>query len=258
MQKVMSQKKKPMDRQMLEAEYNKSIEILNNIPQFLEGYGVDRARIMLKALGNPEKQLKVIHVAGTNGKGSVCAYLERILRENGYKVGLFTSPHLTDIRERIKIDGELISREEFLWGFDTVKEAVEECGLQPAYFDYLLGIAVLSFIKENVDYCIMETGLGGKLDATNAIENKLLNVITGVSLEHTAILGNTVEQIAEEKAGIVKAATPVVYMDKLPAVAEVIVKRACSEKSDCVEAGYKNLRIIKNTGKSIDFSVHNR
>lgn len=236
----------------------KIVDELNRIPQFMPLTGVERARIMFKAMGNPEKKLKVIHVAGTNGKGSVCAYLDSILRAQGYKVGLFTSPHLLDIRERIKIDGQMIPGDDFVSGYMAVKEAADAAGIELAYFDYLLGIAVLAFVKANMDYCVIETGLGGRLDATNAIEDKLLNVITGVSLEHTAILGDTVEKIAAEKAGIIDNGVPVVFMDKDKRVAQVIRQRACQVGSDAVEVNFNGLRIIKNTGKSIDFSVHNR
>lgn len=242
----------------LSTEYQKAIEELNNIPQFMPLTGKERVEHMLSALGNPEKGLKVIHVAGTNGKGSVCAYLDSIIRECGYKVGLFTSPHLVDIRERIRIDGELVSEELFLWAYEKVKESESETGVQLAYFDYLFGIALLVYKRLEVDYCIIETGLGGRLDATNAIEGKLLNVITGVSLEHTAILGDTVEKIAAEKAGIVSRGEPVVFMDKDETVSAVVRQRADEVNSEAVEVGATGIRIIKNTGKSIDFSLHNR
>ncbi len=237
-------------------DYEACLEELNRIPQFMPLTGVERCEVMLKALENPQEGIKIIHVAGTNGKGSVCAYIESVLRKCGYKVGLFTSPHLVDIRERIKINGQMIDKEAFARGYDAVK--VTQQDVKYAYFDYLLGIALCSFKEAGVEFAVIETGLGGRLDATNALNGKILNVITGVSLEHTAILGDTVEKIAAEKAGIVKSGVPVVYMDKDEYVSAVIRKRACQEKSPCVEVGQESVRIIKNTGKSIDFSVHNR
>lgn len=239
-------------------ELYEAIDELNKIPQFMPLTGVERMSKLLEQLGHPEQGLKIIHVAGTNGKGSVCAYLDSILRAQGYKVGLFTSPHLEDIRERIRIQGEFIDADEFLAGYRNVKIAEIAGDTKYAYFDYLLGIALQTFARGAVDYCIVETGLGGRLDATNAIQEKILNVITGVSLEHTAILGDTVEKIAKEKAGIIHRGVPVVFMDKDPVVAEVIKERAAYTESNFVEVGAKDLRIIKNTGKSIDFSVHNR
>lgn len=251
-------------REAVKGAYDSVAAYLDSIPQFMSSTGVERGRKLLAALGNPEKNLKIIHVAGTNGKGSVCAYIERILRTNGYSTGLFTSPHLMDIRERICVNGQMISKEEFVSGFEKVNAAALENQLELAYFDYLFGIAVEAFTAKKVDFCILETGLGGRLDATNAVENKALCVITTISLEHTKILGDTVAKIAAEKAGIIMPGVPVVYSGKNKSAAEVIRRTAkeCQRKGAknnayIVEVSPGDCSIIKNTGKSIDFSIHN-
>ena len=194
-------------------EYSEIKAFLNDTPQYGETTGVERAGKLLELLGNPDKNLKIIHIAGTNGKGSVCSYIDDILKKSGYKTGLFTSPHLVTIRERIQVDGELISREDFTQYFNKVYETARANNLKLAYFDFFFGAAMLYFDKCKVDYVVLETGLGGSLDATNAVHNPLCCVITTISLEHTAILGDTIKKIAEQKAGIIKQGVPVVYAD---------------------------------------------
>ena len=165
-------------------DYNEICRYLDSLGQFNEGTGVERGRKLLNIIGNPEKELKVIHVAGTNGKGSVCSYIESCLRNEGYKVGLFTSPHLNTIRERIQINRELISEEDFTQYFNKIYAAsgMNNAGL--AYFDFFFGIAMLYFKEQNVDYVVLETGLGGKLDATNAVERPICSVITAIMNQH--------------------------------------------------------------------------
>lgn len=251
-------------RETVEDAFNRVTAYFDSIPQFMSSTGVERGRKLLNRLGHPEKNFKIIHVAGTNGKGSVCAYIERILRTNGYKTGLFTSPHLMDIRERICVNGQMISKEEFVSGFGKVNAVAGENQLELAYFDYLFGIAVEAFAAKKVDFCILETGLGGRLDATNAVENKALCVITTISLEHTKILGDTVAKIAAEKAGIIMPGVPVVYSGKNKAAAAVIRQIAEEHQKEgmknnvyIVEVSPSDCSIIKNTVKSIDFSIHN-
>ena len=177
-------------------EYSEIKAFLNDTPQYGETTGVERAGKLLELLGNPDKNLKIIHIAGTNGKGSVCSYIDDILKKSGYKTGLFTSPHLVTIRERIQVDGELISREDFTQYFNKVYETARANNLKLAYFDFFFGAAMLYFDKCKVDYVVLETGLGGSLDATNAVHNPLCCVITTISLEHTAILGDTIKNKA--------------------------------------------------------------
>lgn len=243
-----------------EKDFEETVGRLEEIPQFMALSGRERAEQMLALLGHPERELKIIHVAGTNGKGSVCAYLERILRENGYTTGLFTSPHLVDIRERICMNGKMIDRQEFVRQYQRVRcvdEKLKEKGVALAYFDYLLGMALCVFAEAGLDYVVMETGLGGRLDATNAVANPVLCILTSISLEHTALLGDTVEKIAEEKAGIMKAGIPVVYVEDDSPATDVIAAAAVRCGAPAVPVAAQFVQIHKNTGKRIDFSLHN-
>ena len=169
---------------------------------------------------------KVIHVAGTNGKGSVCAYLDSMLRAGGYKVGLFTSPHLVKINERFKINGEMISDERFVKAFEEVQKIIkkaQEDGLDhPSYFETLFLMGMVVFKEANVDYVVLETGLGGRLDATNTVDHPLACIITSISLDHVEYLGDTIGKIAGEKAGIIKPQVPVIYDGHQPEASEVI------------------------------------
>lgn len=158
-------------------------------------------------LDNPQEQFKSIHIAGTNGKGSVSHIIAAILIKAGYKVGLYTSPHLLDFRERIRINGKVVS-EEFVIGFtEKIKSQINL--VKPSFFEITVAMAFTAFREENVDFAVIETGLGGRLDSTNVI-NPLISVITNISLEHEQMLGDTLEKIAFEKAGIIKQKTPVV------------------------------------------------
>lgn len=170
-------------------------------------------KILLKKLGNPEKSLKVIHVAGTNGKGSVCAMLSSILKEAGYKVGMYTSPHLKDFRERCLINNKKISKEDLLKYFKKVKPSITT----QTFFEVITAIAFLYFKDKKVDYLVCEVGLGGRLDATNVVK-PISSVITNIGLEHQEYLGETIEKIAHEKAGIIKNNTPVITGAKGPAL----------------------------------------
>ena len=237
-------------------EYSEIKAFLNDTPQYGETTGVERAGKLLELLGNPDKNLKIIHISGTNGKGSVCSYIDDILKKSGYKTGLFTSPHLVTIRERIQVDGELISREDFTQYFNKVYETARANNLKLAYFDFFFGAAMLYFDKRKVDYVVLETGLGGSLDATNAVHNPLCCVITTISLEHTAILGDTIKKIAEQKAGIIKQGVPVVYADDNEA-SGVIEDIAHSKNSYCYGVSPQQYQIIKNFNGCIDFSLHN-
>lgn len=244
----------------VEYKFREAAEKLDNIPQFMGQSGIMRAQKMLTALGHPERRFKIIHVAGTNGKGSVCAYLEQILRENGYRTGLFVSPHLTDIRERICIDGAMIGKEQFVQQYERVRcadDAIRTTGTGLAYFDYFLGIGLCAFAEAEIDFMIMETGLGGRLDATNAVEAPVLCVITSISLEHTAVLGDTVAKIASEKAGIIKKNVPVVYLSENAEAGAVIKKAAQDAGAPAVPVSRNMYEIHKNTGKRIDFWLHN-
>ncbi len=257
---IKSTEKSAQTTEIIPVSYRTATEYLAALPQFMEGYGVDRCAVLLERLSHPEHNFKMIHVAGTNGKGSVCLYVHDILSKSGYRTGLFTSPHLVDIRERIRVDGKMISESDFAEFFSVVKGVDDSLGGgRLAYFDYMLGIAVLTFAKYNVEFAVIETGLGGRLDATNALQTPQISVISTISLEHTAVLGDSVEQIATEKAGIIKPDTTFVYLDGRNVVADTVIKRHAAALKCRMALVYRNeLNICKNTGNYIDFSVSNR
>ena len=190
----------------------------------------EHTRELLSRLGNPQEGIKIIHVAGTNGKGSVCAYLNAMLLAGGKKTGLFTSPHLVRINERFQINGEDVSDEQFLDAFLKVEKASKEYEAEgeghPSYFETLFLMGMLIFKEAGVEYLVMETGLGGRLDATNVVEKPLACIITSISRDHTEYLGDTLEAIAGEKAGIIKAGVPVIYDASQPGPASVIAAKA--------------------------------
>lgn len=190
----------------------------------------EHTRELLSRLGNPQEGIKIIHVAGTNGKGSVCAYLNAMLLAGGKKTGLFTSPHLVRINERFQINGKDVSDEQFLDAFLKVEKAAKEYETEgeghPSYFETLFLMGMLIFKEACVEYLVMETGLGGRLDATNVVEKPLACIITSISRDHTEYLGDTLEAIAGEKAGIIKAGVPVIYDASQPGPAAVIAAKA--------------------------------
>ena len=169
--------------------------------------GLERVELLLTELGNPHQELKIIHVAGTNGKGSTCSYLASYLTETGEKVGLYTSPHIYDFRERIRVNGEKISEEFVLEFCNKIQNLNLE--IEPSFFEITFAIAVSYFHSENCSFCVLETGMGGRLDATN-IANPIVSIITNIGFDHTQFLGNTYSEIAFEKAGIIKERIPVI------------------------------------------------
>lgn len=186
--------------------YEDAIKQLTSRDNFYIDLGLDRIRAALEIFGNPQDKLKCIHVAGTNGKGSVCTILDSILREAGYKTGLYTSPHIWDYTERIRVCGVEISKEDFA----SYVEQIMGCGIHLTEFEILTVMMFLYFEAKGVDIAILETGLGGRLDATNVIKKNLCSIITQIDLDHTERLGDTKEKIAYEKAGIIKQACPVI------------------------------------------------
>ena len=186
--------------------YEDSIKLITSKGMFYVDLGLDRISAALEKLGNPQDYLKYIHVAGTNGKGSVCTILDSILREAGYKTGLYTSPHIWDYTERIRICGQDIPKEKFA----EYIEIITNLGIHLTEFEILTIMMFLYFKEQNVDVVILETGLGGRFDATNVIKNNLCSIITHIDLDHTERLGKTKEEIAFEKAGIIKKNCPVI------------------------------------------------
>lgn len=210
--------------------YTEAVDYIETIPKFTVKHPPEHTRELLSHLGNPQEGIKIIHVAGTNGKGSVCAYLNAMLLAGGKKTGLFTSPHLVRINERFQINGEDVSDEQFLNAFLKVEKAAKEYEAEgeghPSYFETLFLMGMLIFKEAGVEYLVMETGLGGRLDATNVVEKPLACIITSISRDHTEYLGDTLEAIAGEKAGIIKAGVPVIYDASQPGPASVIAAKA--------------------------------
>jgi dihydrofolate synthase / folylpolyglutamate synthase len=190
-------------------------------------FGIDRMKVFARLLGHPERQYPVIHVAGTNGKGSVCAMLEACFRANGLKTGLFTSPHLVRLGERIRVDGQAISDQEIVDCVEWMRSLADQGlsgspELYPSFFEFVAAMAFHVFARDQVDVAIVETGLGGRLDATNIVE-PVVSIITSIGLDHCEILGDDIASIAREKAGILKMRKPVV-LGWLPEEAEAVVR----------------------------------
>ncbi len=190
-------------------------------------------RLLCEGLGNPQEKFKTIHIAGTNGKGSVSHMLAAVFQQNGYKTGLYTSPHLYDFRERIKVNGEMITEDFVIRFTEDIQPAITT--IQPSFFEITVAMAFDYFAKENVDIAIIETGLGGRLDSTNIILPEIA-VITNIGLDHVNILGNTMKQIAREKAGIIKPNIPVVIGECTPETEKVFVDTAAERHAPLVFA----------------------
>lgn len=241
--------------------YEEAVAYIEETPKFTTKNSLEHTKECLRRLGNPQDTFKVIHVAGTNGKGSTCAFLTSILREAGYSCGLFTSPHLVEINERFQINEEVVSDQVFLDAFCKVKaladELVAEGSYHPTYFEMLFLMGMVIFAQAGVDYVTLETGLGGRLDATTAIEDPVACVITSISFDHMQYLGDTIEKIAGEKAGIIVPGVPVIYDGNNKAAAAVIRERAREQNSPAYEVCREDTQILKNTQAGIDFSIKN-
>ncbi len=232
-------------------------ELLNMIPGFTDKHSLEDTKSFLEYLGSPEENIRIIHVAGTNGKGSVCSYLSSVLVKADYSVGMFTSPHLVNINERFCIDGKPVSEGVFVEVFvETLRRIMEydHESYFPTYFELLFFVAMLLYDVYPVDYLILETGLGGRLDATNAVERPLLTVITEIGFDHMQYLGDTISDIAAEKAGIIKPGVPVVFFDKRKEASDVIRNRALELDSRVVPVEAKD---IEDT-RSIDDEMGNK
>lgn len=228
-----------------------AIEKIHKFERFGMILGLERMNSLLKLLGNPQDDLKIIHVAGTNGKGSICRYIYSVLQAGGYKTGLYTSPFLEVFNERIELDGKYISNEDLAVYTDRVLKCVEtmtQRGEQsPTEFEVVTAIAFLYFKEKGCDYAIMEVGLGGSGDSTNVCKAPLISVIASISYDHTDRLGNTLAEIAGEKAGIIKEGCPVVTSAEAPEALEVIERKA--EELGCM---YFETRHVPYTVKSQD------
>lgn len=230
--------------------YSEAMNFIANTSRFGMNFGLSRVEKMLELLGNPQNKIKCIHIAGTNGKGSTTAMITSILKEEGYTVGMYTSPYLEEFEERIQINGVNIPKERLAELVSKIKEVSEQIvsvGFDnPTQFEIITAIMFLYFAEENVDYAVIEVGLGGRLDATNVIDPVLV-VITSISYDHMNILGETIEEIAGEKCGIIKNSPVVTY----PQVEEAmkVIEEKCKEKS---------VQLIKTSENSIKEVIINK
>ncbi len=239
--------------------YEEAVAYLSDAPRFTSGYEIERTTAIWRRLGEPGRSCAVVHVAGTNGKGSVCACLRSLFLAAGKKVCMFTSPHLTDIRERFVCGNEWIVEQELLACLNRVLEVLsEEEDYTPNFSELLFYVYQVYLERSGAEISILETGMGGRLDPTNALPDKALAVLTRIGLDHMAYLGDTIGQIAAEKAGILRPGRPVVYSDLVPEASEVI--RAKAERLGCREypVSDRSFSDVVKGQKNIDFSLHTR
>jgi len=238
--------------------YQQVEEYILDIPKFAGKHTLEDTGSLLMQLIGDDRKSKIIHVAGTNGKGSVCAYLRCVLMASGCSVGMFTSPHLEVMRERICLGMEMIPEEDFIRTFQKVKEVVDEISSDshPSFFEFLFLMAMVYFKEKMPDYIILETGLGGRLDATNCMKKPAVCIITEIGFDHMQYLGNTLEEIAGEKAGIIKPGVPVVFFDKQPSVTGILEKFAKKAGSKAIKIGKDSILDVNIHNKNIDFSLH--
>jgi dihydrofolate synthase/folylpolyglutamate synthase len=219
--------------------YQEALSWLYGTQRFGIKLGLENVQRLLRELKLPGKDQRIIHVAGTNGKGSVCAMIDSICRAQGYRTGLFTSPHLVSYRERIRMNGEMIDENEVAQGLNAIRQRIAEWDPHPTFFEITTALALDHFQKRECEFIVLETGLGGRLDATNALM-PVVSVITPIGYDHQAWLGNTLAEIAGEKAGIIKPHIPVVSARQEPAAEGVIRARAgeCEARLDFVTESY--------------------
>lgn len=212
-------------------------------------FGTDCEKELLSLLGNPQDKLRFIHVAGTNGKGSFCSMMSSVLQKQGYKVGLYTSPYIVVFNDRIRVNGLPIAEDDINDLFLRVRQKADTMKTPPSSFDFITAAAFLWFYETKCDIVVLEVGLGGRYDSTNVIKNSLLSVITGIAFDHTEILGDTIEKIAWEKAGIIKENCPALYGGN-DEKALAVIEKECEEKHS--ELTVKNPDLLKILSTTLD------
>ncbi|RMF57240.1 MAG: bifunctional folylpolyglutamate synthase/dihydrofolate synthase, partial [Calditrichaeota bacterium] len=234
---------------------NDTLEFLDGLKRFGWKLGLDNIRNLLRRHGNPHQKIRAVHIAGTNGKGSTAAILESICRAAGYRTGLFTSPHLLRVNERIRLNGQEIGDQAFRSYVVQLREDVEQLGC--TYFETLTALAFLYFADQKIDLGIIEVGLGGRFDATNVL-SPLLAIITRIDLDHTDYLGSSLREVALEKAGIVKPAVPCLFDSHHPVVSEVISSvcgRVGAESVPVTGVCSSEIRALTETGSTVDLTL---
>ena len=237
--------------------YTEALEYIHGVSWTFCKPGLERIGELCERLGNPQRDLKFVHVAGTNGKGSFCSMLDSVLRQSGLRVGLYTSPYIRFFNERMCVDGKPVSNEELAELTAYVRPIADEMTDKPTEFELITAIAFEFFKRHNCDVVVLEAGMGGRLDSTNIIRKPYLSVITGIALDHTAFLGDTVEKIALEKAGIIKDNSPVLYGGTDDSAAEIIEAVAKERESKFYRTDYSQLTNIRPSLNGTTFDLGN-
>lgn len=241
--------------------YENALEKIHSLLSFGSRPGLDRILTLLDRMGNPQDKLKYIHVAGTNGKGSTCAMLSSVLVASGYKTGLFISPYITDFRERIQINNEMISKETLADAVEATFPLIEKLqseGIIITEFEYVNALEFYIHAKENCDVVVLETGMGGLLDCTNVIKPPLCSVITTIGLDHTAILGDTIEKIAAQKCGIIKSGSVAATSNQTENAMNVIEQTAERLNVPLIKSESVNINVTSETLEGSDFEYNGR
>ena len=238
--------------------YDEALEYIHGVSWTFCKPGLERISALCEALGHPERELKFVHVAGTNGKGSFSCMLESVLRSAGYRTGLYTSPYIKEFGERMRLVGKNIPRDTLAKITEEVRPIADAMKDKPTEFELITAIAFEFFRREGCEIVVLEAGMGGRLDSTNVIREPLLSVITGVALDHTVFLGDTVEKIAREKAGIIKDASPLLLGGEDDAVREVISTIASERGSELFTVDYSKIKNLESgiEGSRFDFGDH--
>lgn len=238
--------------------YKEALEYIHGVSWTFCKPGLDRIEALCESLGHPERELRFVHVAGTNGKGSFCSMLSEVLMAAGYTVGLFTSPYIYEFNERMRVNGVNIPNEALARVTEYVKPYADAMKDKPTEFELISAIAFEYFRREGCDVVVLEAGMGGRLDSTNVIRDPYLSVITGIALDHTAFLGDTVEKIAAEKAGIIKDNAPVLFGGEDESALRVIARVAAERGSELYTADYSALRVLRADLRGAEFSYRDR
>lgn len=238
--------------------YEEAMNFIHNTNKFGSVLGLDNIRELLERLGNPQDQLKVVHIAGTNGKGSTLAFLAGVFRESGYRAGRYVSPASFSYEERFRINEENISREDLCFYMEKIKNVAEEMvkdGLShPTMFEIETALSFLYFLDKKVDVVLLETGMGGRLDATNVVKKPIATVIASIGMDHMQFLGDTLEKIASEKAGIIKEGCPVISYDNTKEVNEVIKNKAKQMHAKVTFVNSAGIRVLQESLNGESFS----
>ena len=238
--------------------HDEALEYIHGISWTFCKPGLDRIRELCDKLGNPQDSLKFVQVAGTNGKGSFCSMLSAILTESGLKTGLYTSPYILEFGERMRVNGKNIPNDTLARLTERVRPIADSMTDKPTEFELITAIALLYFKEEACDVVVLECGMGGRLDSTNIVNTSILSVITGISLDHTAFLGDTVEKIAKEKAGIIKKGVPVLYGGESDTVYDVIAGEAANAGSPVYRTDYSEITLHDFSYRGAKFDYKHR